>query len=300
MDETKTILADGAAPIQDTPPITTVQPVTETPAAQAAPVGSFDFSSLVDKDGFFAENWREALPEELRQESCLDSIKNFATMAKSFVSAQKMIGKNKIALPSENSSAEEWNTFYSALGRPESADKYSVEGVSLPEGMNFNEDSVKAFRDFCFENGLSQKTFEQAVAWDIKRAEAAQKAALDAHNKEYDETMAKLQEQYGSNLPARISQVEKALSTFGIRDIFIEKGLTNNYQIFEALANIGASISESRLKDGGTPQTFVSPQQQIDEIYADKNHPIFHEEDPRHDHAVAEVKRLIALLPQKK
>lgn len=297
MDETKTILSDGAESVVETPVVT---PETD-PSAPVTPVqSSADFSSVIGKDGFFAENWRESLPEELRSEPCLDSVKNFSTLVKSFVSGQKMIGKNKITLPGENASEEELNAFYSALGRPESADKYSYEGVTLPEGITLNDDSVKAFREFCFANGLSQNTFEKAIAWEIQRADTAQREAIAAHNREYEETMSKLQQQYGSNLPARIAQVDKALTTFGIRDLFVDRGLTNNYQIFEALANIGASISESRLKDGSTPPAFVSPRQQIDEIYADRNNPIYHIDHPGHDKAVAEVKRLMALLPQQK
>ena len=216
-------------------------------------------------------------------------------MAKSFVSAQKMVGKNKISLPGENSTEEEWGAFYSALGRPEKAESYSLDGVEIPDGISLNEDSVTAFKEFCFSNGMSQKVFEQAVAWDIKRSEEAREAQIRAYNQEYDETLSKLKAQYGENLDARISQVDKALTTFGIKDIFVERGLTNNYRIFEALANIGARISESKLKEGEIRQEFKTPQQQIEEIYADPNGPIYNAEHPGHDKAVAEVKRLMAL-----
>jgi hypothetical protein len=257
-----------------------------------------DFSGIVDKDGFFSENWKNALPEELRQEACLNTINNLSTMVKSFVSAQKMVGKNKIALPGESSTPEEWNAFYSALGRPEKAENYSVEGIELPEGVTLDDESVNAFREFCFENGMSQKVFEQAVAWDIKRIQSGQEAATRAHNQEHDATVAKLKAQYGNNFDARVAQVDKALTTFGIKDIFIERGLTNNYQIFEALANIGASISESKLKVGDVPQNFSTPKQQLDDLYADRNGPLYDPNHPRHEQAVAEARRLIALVNQ--
>jgi hypothetical protein len=296
MEEQKTILAGGDGNVGETQ---VVGIEGERAAAQtdtAAPAA--DFSGIIDKDGFFSENWRQALPEDIRGESCLDSIKNISTMAKSFVSAQKMVGKNKISLPGENSTEEEWGAFYSALGRPEKAESYSLDGVEIPDGISLNEDSVTAFKEFCFSNGMSQKVFEQAVAWDIKRSEEAREAQIRAYNQEYDETLSKLKAQYGEDLDARISQVDKALTTFGIKDIFVERGLTNNYRIFEALANIGASISESKLKGGAVQATFTTPKQQLDDLYADRSGPLYDPNHPKHEQAVAEAKRLISLINQ--
>lgn len=294
MEEAKNILGPGDNAAITDPEIIDVN----TPAADPAPAApaAFDFSQMLDSQGFFAENWKESLPEELRGEPCLDNVKNFATLTKSFVNAQKMIGKNKIALPGENATPEELDAFYSALGRPENPDKYTLDAVELPEGITLDDAAVKEFRDFAFKNGFSQKLFEQALAFDVMRVQNASAAALAAHNKEYDETMTKLRQQYGQDLPARIAQVDKALSTFGIKELFIEKGLTNNYEIFEALANIGERISESKLKAGDVPRSFVTPQQQIDEIYADPNNPIYHADHPGHDNAVAKVKSLMAQL----
>lgn len=295
MEDSKTILDGGDNSVKAAP---VVNPGSQPEEGNPSESGTFDFSKMMDSEGFFADNWKNSLPEELRNEPCLDNVKNFATLTKSYVNSQKMIGKNKIALPGDNASKEEMDAFYTALGRPESAEAYKHDGVELPEGITLDEAAVKEFREFAFQNGISQAVFAKALAFDVQRAQQAQAAAVAAHNKEYDETLAKLQSQYGSNLPARMAQVDKALTTFGIKDVFLERGLTNNYQIFEALANIGASISESKLKAGDVPQAFTSPQQQIDEIYADPNGAIYNSDHPGHEKAVAEVKRLMALMNQ--
>lgn len=289
-ETTQTILGGGDNSVVENNVVTTDNQSEQTPQSGG---GTFDFSGMIDKEGFFTENWKDSLPEEIRNEPCLDNMKNVTTLAKSYVNSQKMIGKNKIALPGENATQEEIDAFYTALGRPEKAELYKHDKVELPEGIGLDDATVAEFRNFAFENGISQSVFEKALAFDVKRTQAAQAAAIAAHNKEYQETLDKLKAQYGENLPARIAQVDKALTTFGIRDIFVDRGLTNNYQIFEALANIGASISESKLKAGDVPQTFRSPQQQIDEIYADPNGAIYNVDHPGHDKAVAEVKRLM-------
>ncbi|MBQ9088665.1 MAG: hypothetical protein IJY46_07785 [Lentisphaeria bacterium] len=295
-DEQKTILGGSD---NDTQAETTITDVPENSGgddnSQDSSGSSFDFSVSIDKDGFFADNWKDGLPEDLRNEPSLAGVKNLTTLAKSYVNAQKMVGKNRIALPGENATPEERNAFYTALGRPAAAADYKHDSIEVPEGFQLDDKALSAFRDTAFELGLTQEGFEKALAFDLARTKQAAEAALARHNAEYDATMNKLQQQYGDNLPARIAQVDKALSTFGIKDLFIERGLTNNYQIFEALAKIGASISESKLKDGDVQQNFKTPQQQIEEIYADPNGAIYNSEHPGHDKAVAEVKRLMAL-----
>lgn len=260
------------------------------------PGNAFDFSVSIDKDGFFADNWKDGLPEDLRNEPSLAGVKNLTTLAKSYVNAQKMVGKNKISIPGENATDDERNAFFTALGRPATANDYKHDKVEIPEGYQLDDAQVAAFRETAFNIGLSQEGFEKALAFDLARTKQATEAAIAEYNREYEETMGKLQQQYGDKLPARISQVDKALTTFGIKEIFVEKGLTNNYQIFEALAKIGASISETKLKDGDVQQNFKTPQQQIEDIYADPNGAIYNAEHPGHDKAVAEVKRLMALV----
>lgn len=293
-EEQKTILSGGGAGDQVVKESVVTDDGGNIPAGDGG--GSFDYSGMIDAQGFFSENWKDALPEDLRNEPCLDNVKNFTTLTKSFVNSQKMVGKNKIALPGENATEEEKAAFYSALGRPATADEYKHDGVKLPDGVTLDDGAVKEFRDFAFKMGLSQSVFEQALAFDVQRVQNMQRAAIAAHNKEYDDTMAKLQEQYGQDLPGRIAQVDKALTTFGIKDLFIEKGLTNNYQVFEALAKIGESISESKLKSGDVPHGIKSPQQQLDDLYSDPAGAIYNADHPGHDKAVMEAKRLMALL----
>lgn len=293
MEEKNTILSGNDASVVNEPQ---VNPAVDPQPAAGEKDGFFDYSGMIDSEGFFSENWKNSLPEDLRNEPCLDNVKNFATLTKSFVNAQKMIGKNKIAIPGENATEEERNAFYTALGRPSTADEYKHEGVELPEGITLDDNAIKEFRNFAYENGLSQQVYEKALAFDVLRAQKSYEAAVKAHNQEYEQTMSKLRDQYGDQLQGRIAQVDKALTTFGIKDLFIEKGLTNNYQVFEALAKIGESISESKLKAGDVQNNFRTVQQQIDDIYSDPNGAIYNMDHPGHDRAVAEVKRLMSLV----
>ena len=163
MAENQTILGgeDNSAILENT----VVTPAAGDPATADTTTQTFDYTKMVNADGGLAENWREALPEDIRNERCLDSIKTVGTLAKSFVSAQKMIGANKIALPGENATPDEIDAFHRALGRPDKQEAYSVEGIELPDGIELDDQMVEGFREYAFKHGMSQKDFAEAIAF---------------------------------------------------------------------------------------------------------------------------------------
>ena len=113
-----TILNSGAnesSPIQDNH-VVTGNPTPD----QSAPV-KVEYGQVITADGGLHDNWRNVLTENIRNEKCLDNIKTFGALAQNYVHAQRAMGAKRFAMPSENSTPEEWNEFYTTLGRPENA-----------------------------------------------------------------------------------------------------------------------------------------------------------------------------------
>ena len=71
-------------------------------------------------------DWRESLPEELRNDPTLQNYKDVESLAKTVVHQQKMIG-SRVPLPKTE---EEKAELYGKLGRPEEPAKYEV---AVPE-----------------------------------------------------------------------------------------------------------------------------------------------------------------------
>ena len=287
-EEVKTIAGQETGVTVDNEVVT---PQAQPSAAEEAPA-ALDYSKLVTSAGGLADNWKEFLPEDIRNEKCLDSVKHFGTLAKNYVNAQKMVGANKVAIPGENATAEELNEFYSKLGRPESADKYTTDKISLPNGITLDEDQIKSFREFAFNNGLNQKTFEAAVAYDIARAASQAAAAKQAAETEYNSTLAQLQRD--GDMARVVSQCDKALDTFGLTEEFGRLGLLNNYKIITAMAKIGERISESRLITGGDRTSAQDPASRLAEITGNFDDPYYKREHPQHDARVQLVNELLA------
>jgi len=142
-----------------------VEPTT-TPAASApvAPV------SIVGTDGKFGDGWRNLLPEDIRLEKCLNSVQDLQGMAKSLVHAQRMVGRDKIALPNEKSTESEWQAFYDAAGRPKTAADYAVaKPQDLPDEL-WNPDTAKSAQELFHKIGLSKKQAEALVDFQAKQS----------------------------------------------------------------------------------------------------------------------------------
>lgn len=265
---------------------------TESATTEESP----QFSKMIGENGAFAENWRALLPENIRNEKCLDPIKTFGTLVQSYVHAQKAIGANKVAIPSEHSGKSEWDAFYKAIGRPDSEEGYSSEGVEIPSGIALDESQLANFRKFAFENGINQKTFQALLAYDIKRCLQKQQEDSDAHNAEYEETLSRLQNEYGNNFEKIIAQCNKTMQTFGITDLMREKKLLNNFTMIKALASIGEKIGESRIKGSMNTSFIADPESQLSSIRNNPDDPYYKKDHPAHRDRVSEVNRILALL----
>ncbi len=296
-----TILSSGGAvAAAETPGVVqnqTLQPEAAAVSVPATQTQAVTFDKVLAADGGLADNWRDVLPEDIRNEPCLQNIKHFSAMAKSFVHSQKAIGANKIAVPGEHATEAEKAAFYQALGRPEAAEKYEINPPKeLPDGLTFDPALVEGFKKTAFELGLNQKQAQALVEYQANLAAAqitAQEAAMHAA---YDSTIAKLTSEYGDRLPSVVAQAEKAIDTFGVRGVLKQHNLLNRYEIIKAMAGIGERISEAKLKGNPGDSVAGDAQGRLNAITGNLNDPYYLREHPQHEQRVREVNELVGQL----
>jgi len=117
-------------------------------------------------------------------------------LAKQAYELDKFAGK-AIAMPGDDAAADDWDKFWSRLGRPESAEQYDLKvPENLPETLPYDEDLAKGFKSKAHELGLTQK----------------QAAALHDFVAEYQvENVSKLTDQLGSSLQNDIDAANEAI-----------------------------------------------------------------------------------------
>ena len=164
----------------------------QTGTSMAEPV------SLADANGVLREGWRETLEEDLREESYLKEVKDVQSMAKSVVSARKMVGKDKIAIPNEASSEDELDAFHRAGGRPDTAKDYNyVKPEDFPE-ENWNEEFATQVQEILFKGGASKQLADALFALNLSTVLNAVKAQAEANERDFKDTEGSLHRDWGN------------------------------------------------------------------------------------------------------
>lgn len=198
--------------------------------------------------------WTSQIGDVLKNDGAKEKFSKFeklSDLAKSYLELEAKTG-NSIAKPGENASDDEREAFYRALGKPETADKYSVKG-----------DDVAAFREMAFKANL---TDEQAQALFAsmqelgKNTQAQMQANFDQQAKQ---TQADLAAEYGEKYSEKIEMLKRGIKAYGgeVVGAKLQKaGLLADKDIVKLFINLGEQASEagSQTKTSGKPDGYKS------------------------------------------
>lgn len=244
--------------------------------------------------GTGASDWRSSLPKELQEDATIKKFSDVSTLAKSYLNAQKLIGADKIPVPTKHTTDEEWNNIYKRLGLPEKPEDYAVK---FKEGVSVDDKFSKDFKDTAYKLGVLPKQAQALADWfsDINLgSEQSVKAEMD---KKFQAGVAELKKEWGNSYELQVARANKAANDLGgkeLVDYFNSTGLGGDKNIVKFLAKVGESLfGEHKFVDAqGTPDG-MSPEQldkeinkaKMDPAYLDKMH-------PNHKAAVKEVQEL--------
>ena len=255
-------------------------PVGETPAA-AAP-GSLS-----------SENWRDFVSEDLRSNESLAKFTSLDGLAKSYINAEGMVGKDKIVMPTTD---DEWGQAYDKLGRPETAAAYEL---NYPEGVDGTDEISTAFKDAAHKAGLSQNQIAQIHDWyNGTSSELAASQKLQNEQK-HVEAESNLKGEWGEKYSSNVEVAKRVVAEFGDEEFsqFInESGLGNNTGMIKFLHKIGSVVSEDNVEDGSGAQQ-QTPDQIREEINGIMSSPAYtNKADPNHDIVVNKVASMFSRL----
>ena len=166
----------------------------------------------------------------------LSKFEKIGDLANNYLELEKKLGSS-IVKPGDDASDEEKEAFYRALGKPEAADKYSIEG-----------EDAEMFRKMAYENNL---TDEQAKAFYKSLQEvgnnfiAAQKTAFEQQAKD---TQAALQKEYGKEYPTKIVMLKRGVAAYGGEKMgakLQQAGLLGDYDVVKMFILLGEQSAEA-------------------------------------------------------
>ncbi|MFP4476807.1 MAG: hypothetical protein ACLFOY_14710 [Desulfatibacillaceae bacterium] len=245
-----------------------------------------------DDNPMTLDRWREALPGDIAEDPSLADIRDVASLAKGYVHAQRMVGRDKIAVPREGETAQ-WEAVYNRLGRPEAPDGYELpEPEGLPEQVQPSEEWAGHFKQFAHENGLN--TNQASAVWNFVHRLAADgiNGSVEEQKRWAAEREAENRAEWGLDYDRRHKLARQAALRFGDREV--EKMVAKNPVLARVFAKVGERVGEDSLGRGESHPVMTPDEarSKINKIIGNFKHPYHDSSHPGHEDAVNEVARL--------
>ena len=100
-------------------------------------------------------SWKDTISEVYRNDPNIEKFTEIDALAKSYINATRMIGQDKMIVPNKNFTEDQWEEAYVKMGRPESAEKYSLDVKS--DVVSLDEQAIKSFQEQSFKLGLNNE-----------------------------------------------------------------------------------------------------------------------------------------------
>ena len=283
---------------QETVPVEKTQPSTETVKPTTQETKQEVTTSTTQS------TWKDSISEEYRKDPNIEKFTEIDALAKSYINATKMIGQDKVAVPTNNSTEEAWNEVYDKLGRPESAEKYSLDAKS--KVVSLDENAVKQFAETSHKLGLNNKQAQGLLEFYKQNMEGtAQQAKIDTETAQAQAEQ-ELRSEWGREFDTKVKQASslaKANMKPEILDMTLSNGtrLGDHPEIIRGFAKIAGMMAEDKIvsTESESVQSNQSIQDEIDTIINDRASPYWNKSHPNHDKQVQQVYTLREMLSGK-
>ena len=266
----------------------TTQPTTEAPQQTEQPISSTTEQPTV------AKSWKEAISEEYRKDPNIEKFTEIDALAKSYINATRMIGQDKVAVPNENSTEDQWNEVYAKLGRPESADKYKLDVKS--EAVPIEDGAIKQFAETSHKLGLNNKQAQGILEYYKSMMEgSAQQSKVDTETAQAQAEQ-QLRQEWGKTFEENVKKagsVAKANLGVDVLDMQLKDGtrLGDHPEVIKGFAKIADMMSEDTIvaTESENVDQGKDIEQEISRIMNDRTGPYWNKTHPDHDKIVQQV-----------
>ena len=246
-------------------------------------------------------SWKDSISEDFRNDPSIEKFTEIDALAKSYINATKMIGQDKIVIPTKNSTQETWEEAYTKLGRPESPEKYNFDVKS--DVVNMDESAIKSFAEQSHKLGLNNKQAEGILDFYKNNMEGtAQQAKIDTETAQ-SQAEQELRQEWGRDFEGKVKQagaLAKANINPEVLDMTLSNGtrLGDHPEIIKGFAKIAGMMSEDKIvaTESENVNTVADIETEISAITNDTDGPYWNKQHPDHDKTVQQVYTLREML----
>lgn len=260
-----------------------------TPAAQGAQSG--DAAAIADAQNAPPEwapaKYWDAEKREVRTQD----------LGKAYINLEKLLGREKVPVPTDDDDKDGWERWYAASGRPEAPDKYEFNRPELPPDLPYDEDTEKNFRTWAHINGLSKKQATNLYDGFVKTQIERHAGWAQQQKQQRGELEASLQREFGNRLESVKSAAGLAIRENADPEFHAylnETGLGNDPRMIRFMAKVGAKLTgETKLKGAPAPAPNVTDYKAAIADYREKHkEALFNRDHPNHELRAKEYSRL--------
>jgi hypothetical protein len=264
----------------------------QAPAGSQQQQQSFDFRSLLPEDLRSAPTF-EPFSKVKDQSEFLQQV------ARSYHSAQGLIGKKGLQVPAEGATPEQIAEFHKAIGVPDKPEDYKF---TLPDGYKADDSRIGEWRKQFKELGIPAKQADKLVGAYLKE----EQAALAAREQQFTAWENESKQAFGDKLPKVLNEVTYALREVDpsgeLTKLLDTTGLGSNKLVLQALSTLGVALAEKGPRGGSTPAiTNMSPSQaqaEIQQFERNYREALFKADHPDHAFAVKRRAELYSIAAQ--
>ena len=278
------------------------QPVAteQTTTATAQPILS---STQQQTQPVSGKTWKEAISQEYRSNPNIEKFTELDALAKSYINAVSMIGTDKIPLPGKSATDEQWNEVYNKLGRPESADKYTLEFKT--DVAPVDENVIKGFAKNAHKLGLNNKQAQGILEFYKSTLEGSAKEMSVNMESAQAEAANTLRSEWGKSYDENLRKASAVAQTYlepELLDTQLRDGsrLGDNPKVIKAFANIANLLSEDKII--GTEADNILQgreiEKEIEDLTSDRQGAYWNKMHPNHNKVVNQVLALREMLSQ--
>ena len=244
------------------------------------------------------------LSDEHKANPTLENFKNadFDTVAKTIISQQAMVGRDKVARPNMDDSADV-DRFFAELGVPKEAADYKLPEVEGAQELGYNSDRL---REVAKEINLTPNQAVKLQELYVNDNKNTLTQIQKAREAEFGKNDQLLRQEMGQKYTENVSAVQGMIKTFARSENSakeIGELALKNPEVMGVLSDMASRFSENT-SINFTPKTFtLSPpeaQQKLNDILSNTDHAYYNDNEDLRNPAIEEVNRLTRIASGKR
>lgn len=249
--------------------------------------------TTVDTSAVATASWLDGLDVSYRNDPNINKFDSAEALAKSYTEVTKMIGKDKVVLPSGE--GEEYdaqmNELYSKLGRPETAEGYGLENIDLTDQGVDAVLETGEYAAIAHKLGLTPDQAKGVLDFYVGDVTGKQAQQTEAANDAVNEAKVGLRKEYGAkyeeNMQAATRIFDANFPSLKGSELARDPGFVRD------LVKLSKNFGETKLGDSPVSGT-KTPAEAKAEMSTLMSSPEY--QDPLHPLHDAAVDRFMALI----